>query len=154
MLSALNEAKLIETDTPREVAKDLEAVLEGYLRDEQDIASRARDLAASRQLSSSEHGRLRRQLAEQRGIRVGDDAIDYLLEQLVEMLMMSSSVDELFGEDHEIKRALRQPLRAEFEAEDAEEQIVRKRMKHVSEGTAQWEVEYQRIRREIGRRRG
>jgi hypothetical protein len=149
----LVDTQLIETDAPSGVQADILAVLEQYLKDEQDISSKARDIAAGRSTSTTDMGRIKRDLAKQQGVGIGDDAIDYLLNQLVEMLMHSGSVEEIFAEDHQLKLAMRTPLRKEQAAAEQMDENVRKRLKHVEEGSSQWEVEYQRMREEVTRRR-
>jgi len=67
--------------------------------------------------------------------------------------MHSGSVEEIFAQDHELKLAMRAPLRKEEAAAEQVEETVRKRLKHVEEGSSQWEVEYQRLREEVTRRR-
>jgi hypothetical protein len=149
----LVDTQLIETDAPSGVQADILAVLEQYLKDEQDISSKARDIAAGRSTSTTDMSRIKRDLAKQQGVGIGDDAIDYLLNQLVEMLMHSGSVEEIFAEDHQLKLAMRTPLRKEQAAAEQMDENVRKRLKHVEEGSSQWEVEYQRMREEVTRRR-
>jgi hypothetical protein len=153
MVKALVDGGLVETEAPDGVQADLIAVIEQYLRDEQDISTRARDLAAARGAPPAEAARIRAELARQQGVGLGDDAVDYVLAQCLEMLMHSSSVDEIFGQDHELKLAMRTPLRNEQAAAEQMEDVVRKRLKHVQEGSSQWEIEYQRVREEVMRRR-
>lgn len=153
IVRSLLEPALIETEHRDAVQADILAVLEQYLRDEAEIAARARDLAAKRGGGASEQSRIKRELARQQGVGIGDDAIDYLLTQLLEMLMHSGNVDEIFAQDHELKLAMRAPLRKEQAAADQMDEAIRKRMKHVEEGSSQWEIEYQRLREEIARRR-
>lgn len=147
-------SRSIETSAVHEVERDMESVLEQYVRDEREITEKASSLARSRNLGPSEVGRIKKELARERKIELGEDAIDYLLEQMVEMLMMSNAVDEVYAEDYELKRQMRDPLRKEYSAGDAVEAEVRTRMKHVQEGSSLWEVEYQRLREEVKRRRG
>ena len=97
---------------------------------------------------------MKRLLADERKIKIGDDAIDYLLDQLVEMLMHSNNVDEVFAEDYELRRKMREPLRKQAAEEDALQEEVRGRLKHVQEGSALWEVEYKRMMEDIKRRKG
>jgi hypothetical protein len=153
IVKALVDAELIETESPGGVQADMLAVLEQYLRDEHDISTKARDLAAARGAPPDEVNRLRKELARQQGVGVGDDAIDYILAQLLEMLMHSGNVDEIFAQDHQLKLAMRTPLRNEQTAADQVDEVVRKRLKHVQEGSSQWEIEYQRMREEMTRRR-
>jgi hypothetical protein len=149
----LVDNQLIDTDRPEGVQADILAVLEQYMRDEHEITTKARDLVTGRGQPATEQSRVRRELARQAGVGIGEEAIDYLLAQLVEMLMHSGSVEEIFAEDHELKLAMRTPLRKEQASAEQLEESVRKRLKHVEEGSSQWEIEYQRMREEVTRRR-
>jgi hypothetical protein len=149
----LLDNQLIETESPKDVQADILAVLEQYLRDEQQITTRARDLAAGRGGSATEQARIKKELARQQGVGIGEESIDYVLAQLVEILMHSAHVDEIYAEDHQLKLAMRTPLRKEQTAADQVDETVRKRIKHVEEGSSQWEIEYQRMREEVTRRK-
>ena len=154
MVAALTERGHIECEAPREVQADVEAVLAQYINDEHELSERARDTVASRNMPATELGRVKRMLAEQKKLGIGEDAIDYLLDQLVEMLMHSGNVDEVYAPDFELRRTMREPLRKQFTAESDLEQEVRGRLKHVQEGTQMWEVEYRRMMEDIKRRKG
>jgi hypothetical protein len=122
--------------------------------DDQEINDRARDLVAARGLPNSELTRMKKLVAEQKHVKISDDAIDYLLDQLIEILMHSNNVDEVFAEDHVLRVRMREPLRKQFAAEEQLEQEVRGRLKNLQEGTAVWEVEYRRLMDDIKRRKG
>jgi uncharacterized protein len=154
MVNLLTRAGDIETDSPKEVQSDVVAVLEQYIRDEAAVSDRAKDMLSARNLPQSEYAKLRRLVADERKIKLGEDAIDYLLDQLVEMLMHSANVEEVFAEDVELRRKMRGPLRAQFAEEEQLQAEVRGRLKHVQEGTSLWEVEYQRMMDDIRRRKG
>ncbi|MEZ4301290.1 MAG: DUF507 family protein [Polyangiaceae bacterium] len=151
---ALVDANDIETEHRHEVAKDLESVLHAYIQAEREVNERAKDLMQSRGLPPTELGRVKRLAADQRGIKIGEDMLDYLLEQLVEMLMHSNNVEEVFAEDHELRRRMRPALRKHLELESAVEAEIRSKLKHVQEGSRTWEIEYQRIMGDIQRRKG
>ena len=154
MMTALVKGKDIETESPKEVQADIEAVLNQYVRDEQAVQEKAKDMMAARGLSQNEYARVRKLVADEKHIKLGDDAIDYLLDQLVEMLMHSANVDEGFSEDYELRRKMRDPLRKQLAEEQALEQEIRGHLKHVQEGTGLWEVEYRRMMEDIKRRKG
>jgi hypothetical protein len=154
MVRALKDSGDIECESPREVQGDLEAVLSQYVSDDQEINDRARDLVAARGLPNSELTRMKKLVAEQKHVKIGDDAIDYLLDQLIEILMHSNNVDEVFAEDHVLRVRMREPLRKQFAAEEQLEQEVRGRLKNLQEGPAVWEVEYRRLMDDIKRRKG
>jgi len=154
LVKALVEQKDIECESRKEVAADLESVFSTYLRLEREAADRAKDLMTQRSMPPTELPRLKKLAAEQKGIKVGDDMLDYLLDQLIEMLMHSGNVDEVFGEDHDLRRRMRPVLRKYLELDEALDGEVRGKLKHVQEGTRTWEVEYQRLMGEIQRRKG
>jgi len=154
MVTALVKGKDIETESPNEVQADIEAVLNQYVQDEKNVQERARDMIAARGLSQNELPRIRKLVADEKHIKLGDEAIDYLLDQLVEMLMHSANVDEVFSEDYELRRKMRDPLRKQLAEEQALEAEVRGHLRHVQEGTGLWEVEYRRMMEDIKRRKG
>lgn len=154
ILDALVASKAIETEAPEEVRKDIESVLSQYIQDEQQVSERAKEVLATRGLPQSELSRIRRLVADERKIQIGDDTIDYLLDQLVEILMHSSSVDEVWAEDFELRRQMRVPLRNHSSIDEQLQAEVRGKLKHVQEGTALWEVEYRRMLEDMKRRKG
>jgi hypothetical protein len=154
MVGALVKAGDVEAESPREVQLDVESVLNQYLNDVHDINERAKDMAAARGARGAEVGRMRKLIADQKKIPIGDDAIDYLLDQLIEILMHSHNVDEVYAPDFELRRKMRDPLRREQAAEESLDGEVRGRLKHVQEGTQMWEIEYRRMLEDIKRRKG
>jgi uncharacterized protein len=154
MLRGLSEEGDIETESPAEVELDLQSVLNQYIKDEAEISDKARELMARRGLPQSQLGQVRGQLAEQQKVKLGDDAIDYIVDQLIEFLMHSHNVAEIYAPDHRLRRVLREPLRNLAHLDEALDAQVRGQMKHVQEGSALWEVEYQRILEDVRRRKG
>jgi hypothetical protein len=154
MVASLVDSGDIEVSSPKEVQLDVEAVLQQYAKDEQEVGERAKDVMAQRGLPQTELGRIRKLLADERKIKIGDDAIDYVLDQLIEMLMHSTNVEEIFSEDHVLRRKLREPLRKLDSEDEKLEAEVRAQLRHVQEGSSKWEVEYRRMMEEIKRRKG
>jgi uncharacterized protein len=154
LVRALVENKDIECEARKEVARDLESVFLNYLELEKQATERAKDLMTARGLAPTEFQRAKRLAAEQKGIKVGDEMLDFLLDQLIEMLMHSGNVEEVFVEDHALRRRMRPVLRKHLEIEDTLENEVRGKLKHMQEGSRTWEIEYQRLMGEIQRRKG
>lgn len=154
IVRSLVTAKDIETEAQREVVADVEAVLKSYLDTERVVDEKTRDLLQRTGRGTSEFSRVRQQVAEHHGIKVGDDALDYLLDQVVEMLLHSAHVEEVFAEDVELRRKMA-PIFKRYMAADSElEAEVRAQLKHVKEGTSQWDIEYSRVLEAVKRKRG
>jgi hypothetical protein len=154
IVRTLTEGKDIETENPREVQTDVEAVLNQYLRTEKEATDKAKDAIQSRGIPQTELGRMKKLAAEQMGIKIGDETIDYLLDQILEILMHSANVDEIFAEDVEMRRKMAPVLKRHMAVDEELEKEVRGKLKHVEEGSRTWEVEYARIMEDIRRRKG
>lgn len=153
-VKALQAAGQIETESAKEVEADVAAVLNGYVKSEQEASEMAREWQQRQGLGVGELGRLKRTAAEKKGIKTGEDTLDFLLDQVVEMLMHSANVDEVYGQDHELRRTMTPIFKKHMAADDELDREVRNQLKHVREGTSTWEVEYQRMREDIRRRKG
>jgi len=154
LVKALADNGEIECEDRKEVVRDLESVFSQYLAIEREVLDKAKATLESRGLPPSELGRIRKIVAEQKGIKIGEDMLDYLLDQCIEMLMHSGNVDEVFGQDHDLRRRMRPVLKKYLAADDDLDVEVRNKMKNLQEGTRTWEVEYQRIKNDIQRRKG
>lgn len=154
IVKALVKAGDIETESPREVEADIASVLSSYIDAEREVTERARDLIQARGLNVQELGRTKKLVADQRGIKLGDEALDFVLDQIVAMLMHSQSVDEVFAEDVVMRRRAREILNKEEEVGEEVDRETRARIRHVEEGTRTWEIEYRRVMEEIRRRKG
>jgi hypothetical protein len=144
----------IEAETPKEVEADIVAVLNQYLGDERDVNERAKDVLERTGKPQAEYQRVRALVAEEKGIKVGDETLDYLLDQVVEMLMHSGNVDEVYVEDVELRRRMAPIFKKHMAVDSSLDADVRAQLKHVREGTREWEVEYARVLEQVKRRKG
>jgi hypothetical protein len=154
VVRTLVSSRDIEAESEREVVADVEAVLKSYLETERLVDDKTRELLQRTGRGPSEFGRVRQQIAEHHGIKVGDEALDYLLDQVVEMLMHSNHVEEIFSEDVELRRKMAPIFKRHMGVDADLDAAVRAQLKHVKEGTAQWDVEYARVLEAVKRRRG
>jgi hypothetical protein len=154
VVRTLLAAKDVEAESPKEVEADVAAVLNQYLAAEREVNERAKDILERTNKPPSEYGRVRQLVAEEKGIKVGDDALDYLLDQVVEMLMHSHHVDEVYVEDVELRRKMA-PIFKKHMAVDANVDVeVRAQLRHTREGTREWEIEYARVLEQVKRKKG
>lgn len=151
---ALLSAGDIEAEAPREVEADLGSVLRSYLDVEQQVNDKTKDLLQRTGRGQSDYQKVRRQMADNAGIKVGDEALDYLLDQMIEILHHSANVDEIYAEDIDMRRKLRDVLRKYVFVEDELDAEVRAQLRHVQEGTRVWDIEYARVLEQVKRRRG
>ena len=156
IVETLRERELVEilpASLP-EVELDVESVLKEYLRTDRTLTDEAKDLATQRGLDYQAHQKIKQQLAEKRHFGVRDEAIPYLANQLIETLLHTGHVEEIFAEDHILRGAIAPILRRHMTTNDPIDDEVRKRIKNLHEGTQDWEIRYQQEQERLRRLRG
>jgi len=154
VVRALLAPHAIEAESPKEVEADVAAVLNQYLADEREVNERAKDVLERTRKPQTEFQRVRALVADEKGIKVGDDALDYLLDQVVEMLMHSNNVDEVFVEDLDLRRTMAPVFKKHMAVDASLDADVRAQLRHVREGTRDWEIEYAKVLEQVKRRKG
>ena len=113
-----------------------------------------RHLLEARGLPYSDLYKLKRQLAEREEFAIGEESVNWISTQLVEMFMQSQWVEEVFADDTALRRTLKEILRRNMQADDDLDREVRKHLKHLEEGTSSFEIEYQKQLDLVKRRHG
>jgi hypothetical protein len=154
VIRTLLAGKDIESTNPKEVEADVVAVLGQYLADERAVNERAKDLADRTGKSQADYSRLRALAADERGIKIGDEALDYVLDQVVAMLMHSVHVDEVYAADVDLRRKMAPVFKHHMAVDAGIDSEVRTHIRNLREGTSAWEIEYERVLEQIRRRKG
>ena len=154
VVRVLLASKDIEAERPKEVEADVVAVLNQYLADEREVNERAKDLLERTGKANTEFQRVRALAAEEKGIKVGDETLDYLLDQVVEMLMHSNNVDEVFVEDVDLRRKMAPVFKKHMAADATLDAEVRAQIRNIREGTRDWDIEYARVLEQVKRKKG
>ncbi len=144
----------IESDSPEEVELDIQAVLKEYLRTDRELTEKAKDFCEKRGWPLSTHYKVKRKLAERQRFVIGEEAIDYIMDQIIGTFMHSQFVEEIFTEDHELKRKMKLIIKKHTEIEEEIDEEARSKIKNLEEGTRDWEIEYARAMDAVKRRRG
>lgn len=156
IVKALLDEELIEVlpDDRPEVELDVESVLKEYRRMDYELTENARDLVEQRGLDYSQTFKLKSRLAAERKFGLGDEGLEWICNQIVEILLQSRNVDEVYGEDHELRRVVTPILKKEFAVEDNLDREVKRRIKNLTEGTSDYEIEYQKTLEALRNRGG
>lgn len=150
----LVESGDIEVSDVTEFRQDAESILKEFLRKNREITEGAKDALETRGLPYSDLYRVRRQMAEDQDFGIGDEAPNWIATQLIELFMASSFVEEVYADDSALRRKLKELLRKHMQADDDLDREVRKHLKHLSEGTESFEIEYQKQLDAIKRKHG
>lgn len=146
VVDTLIKEELIEVlpEMRGEVELDVASVLKEYRRTDYELTEKAKDIVANRGLDYSFMYKIKNKLAGEKHFKLGDDAIDWICNQVVELLLQSRNVEEVFGEDNELRRAMAPIMRKELGVDAKLDEEVRKRIKNLDQGTSNYEIEYQK----------
>jgi hypothetical protein len=137
-----------------EAELDVQAVLKEYLRLEKEITEKAKDLLQKRNLPYEQFGKVKRAMASEKSFGLGDEALDWMTNQMIESFMQSQHIEEVFVEDGVLRRKMADVLKRHMMVEEELDAEVRRRIKNLEEGTSTWDVEYQKALEQIKRNRG
>lgn len=143
----------IVTESPDEVRLDVESVLKEYLRQERQVVDEAKSRLEIRNLPYGQLAKIKSIVARERQLPVGEDMLPFLIEQLLTMLFHSNNVEEIFAEDTVLRKKMTTILRRHLDVEGELDQEVRSKIKNLEEGTASFEIEYQRVMEELKRKK-
>ena len=146
----------IEVETMRvaDAEMDMAAILKEYLAAEERVNQATREALERRGYDHSKFNQVKREMADVRGFKMGDEGIDYIINQMIEFLLISRNVEEVFAEDHVIRKKIYQVFKKHLDVDEEIDREARARLKHLQEGTSAWEVEYQKTIDLLRRSRG
>src|SRR5438132_1543599 len=144
----------VETMRVADAEMDMAAILKEYLASEERVNQATREALERRGYDHSRFNQVKREMADVRGFKMGDEGIDYIINQMIEFLLISRNIEEVFAEDHSIRRKIYQVFKKHLDVDEDIDREARSRLKHLSEGTQAWEVEYQKTVEQIRRNKG
>jgi hypothetical protein len=133
---------------------DLSAIMREYLANEERVNQATREALERRGYDYSKFNQVKREMADVRGFKLGDEGIEFVINQCLEFLLISRNVEEVFSEDHAMRAKIVQIMKRHLDIDDEIDREARSRLKHLEEGTSAWEVEYQKVLDQIRRARG
>lgn len=139
----------VELEDENEAKLDIESVLKEYLRLDREIVEEAKNRMEVRGLGYSHLGKTKGQVAKERGAPGQEDTLPYLLEQILNILLHSHNVAEIFADDADLRRKLTPILRKHMDVDTDLDREVRSKIKNLQEGTSDFEVEYARVMGQI-----
>lgn len=156
VVRSLNSKGDIEVDESSldEAELDMAAVMVEYCNQDDRLGQEARDAISRRGLSPDRFGQVKKGLADAKGFKIGEDGIEYLIEQIIESLFASKNVEEIYAEDHDIRKFVNEVLKKYLGIDEELDREARGRIRNLREGTQEWDVEYERTVNQLKRQRG
>ena len=83
---------------------------------------------------------------------MGEESLEYIVRQLIEAFFHSSFVEEVYGEDIDLRKAITPVLKKHMVGKEEKlDEEVRSKIKNLKEGSAAWDIEYQNVMARIKR---
>ena len=144
----------IEATDRAEAEQDLVAIMEEYLRRDNEVREAVREHMAQFSVPYDQYGKVRTQIAERYGHPTGDEVQRFLARQIIENFMISRFVDEVFADDRDLLRRTREII----EKYDVDERALRteaqEQIRNVAEGTVDYEIAMSKAMRDVKKRHG
>jgi len=146
----------IEVETMRiaDAEGDMAGVMKEYLAAEERVNAATREALERRGYDHSRFNQVKREMADVRGFKMGDEGIEHVIGQMIEYLLISRNVEEVYAEDHALRKKVFGIFKKHLDVDEEIDREARARLKHLQEGTSAWEVEYQKTVDLLRRSRG
>lgn len=144
----------IEDGKLEEAELDVAAILVEYCNNEDRLNQETRETLSKRGLSPERFSQVKRGLAESRQHKTGEEGAEYVINQMLEALMHSRNIEEVFAEDHEMRKKITEAMRKYLGIDEEIDRTARSRLKNLRESSAEWDIEYEKIVGQLKRQRG
>jgi len=143
----------VEVHSAEEVRLDVEAVLKEFIRRDRQVSEEARDQLEREGLGRQMLGRMMARVGKEKGFPPHDERLPYIVGQIMTMLFHSNNVDDVFAEDHVLRKKITTVLKANSGMENELDKEVRTKIKNLTEGTASFDIEYAKVMDQIKQRK-
>lgn len=133
---------------------DMASIMKEYLAAEERVNQATREALERRGYDQGKFNQVKREMADVRGFKMGDDGIEYIIGQMIEFLLVSRNVEEVYADDNVLRKKIYAIMKSHLEVDEEIDREVRGRLKHLQEGTAAWDIEYQKAIEQVRRNKG
>src|SRR5436190_16269479 len=78
---------------------DMSAIMREYLANEERVNQATREALERRGYDFSKFNQVKREMADVRGFKMGDEGIEFAINQMLEFLLISRNIEEVFADD-------------------------------------------------------
>ena len=133
---------------------DLSAIMREYLTNEERVNQATREALERRGYDHSKFNQVKREMADVRGFKMGDEGIEYVVNQMIEFLLISRNVEEVFAADNTLRQKIFAVMKKHLDVDEEIDREAGARLKHLPEGTTAFDIEYNKLVEQIRRARG
>jgi hypothetical protein len=134
--------------------EDLSAILRSYCDVDDRVTELAKEAMERRSIPMSRLQSVRQTLARDKRHLIGDEGIDYVIDQMLEFLLISRNIEEVFSDDHTMRRKVYQVMKKHLDVDEELDRMARARLRHLQDGTNEWDIEYNKEVERLKRLKG
>src|SRR6476661_9391045 len=122
----------VEVETLRiaDAEMDLSAIMREYLANEERVNQATREALERRGYDFSKFNQVKREMADVRGFKMGDEGIEYVIGQMIEFLLISRNVEEVYAEDTTLRRKILTVFKKHLDVDAELDREARNRLKN------------------------
>src|SRR6185312_1462837 len=126
----------IEVETLRiaDAEMDMSAIMREYLANEERVNQATREALERRGYDHSKFNQVKREMADVRGFKMGEEGIEFAINQMIEFLLISRNVEEVFAADNVLRQKIHVIMKKHLDVDDEIDKEARSRLKHLQEG--------------------
>jgi hypothetical protein len=113
-----------------------------------------REALERRGYDHSRFNQVKREMADVRGFKMGDEGIEFVIGQMMEQMLVSRNIEEVFSDDLGLRKKIFGIFKRHLDVDDEIDREARARLKHLQEGTSAWDVEFGKTVELLRRSRG
>ena len=136
------------------VVKDVAGFIESYANSEEAISESAKVIVDRKGLPAHQFQKVKSILAQEKGVKLGDEALEFLADKIIRYFLTEDSIDEVYSEDATMRKKIFDIFRQHLDVDDDIDREVRARIKNIPENSPIFKIEYQKVLREVKRKRG
>src|SRR5512141_2010540 len=110
----------VEVETLRiaDAEMDMAAIMKEYLAAEERVNAATREALERRGYDHSKFNQVKREMADVRGFKMGDEGIEYVINQMIEFLLISRNVEEVFAADNVLRQKILAVMKKHLDVDD------------------------------------
>jgi len=155
ILRALSKDGDIEIKDNRmeEAVLDVSKVFRDYLEEEEEINQEAMLFIQVNNLASKDFASVKAKIAEEKGFDYGDDAIEMLLADVVDALLKSDNIEEVYEENGVLIKKMYEVIKKYLDVDSELDKEAREQLKNLEEGSLEWDIAYKKVIHEIKKKK-
>ncbi|MGC8926922.1 MAG: DUF507 family protein [Myxococcota bacterium] len=155
ILRALSKDGDIEIKDNRmdEAILDISKVFREYLEEEEEINREAIQFIQNNNLASRDFAAVKARLASEKGFDYGDDAIEMLLADVVDALLKSENIEEVYEDNNVLIKKMYEVIKKYLDVDEELDREAREQLKNLEEGSLEWDIAYKKAIHELKKKK-